>query len=237
LKIIDNTLTAGRPSFTSNVSISPDMSIAARVRGILKMAFSQRSRSQHISYLVECDMLKKTLATVGMGEYTGIFQDLFGAEPGFTEFILHEAMRYSQMDFDDIPDALKLHSADDKKCVVNSRDSGCFGFALAHVVADNVQALNALSTYSGPVAKSVAIQACIDNSVEYLSLRGNFYKGRIESCVDHFLDRRKGSGVVYIFDDHAISITSVSNDTITFGGTHRYRINLVTNSVEELDFL
>jgi hypothetical protein len=185
---------------------------------------------------VECDNIKEMVANIGIGEYAFVFQKLFGAEPGFTEHIVSQACEYADRDFDKIPEHLKMHAADEKKCMVHSKNGGCFGYALAHVVADNVQALNALTRYSVPVSKSVSIQACIDNKVDYVSLKKKFNKSDIEDCVERFLSRNKSTGVVYIFDDHAISITCISNETVTFGGTHRYRINLVTNSVEELDF-
>ncbi|QJT73733.1 RdRp [Botrytis cinerea alpha-like virus 1] len=236
LKIIDNN-GSGRPSFTSNVAINPDISIAARVRGIIKMAFTARNRTQHISFKVETNNIKHTIANIGISEYAEVFQKLFGADPSFVEFIVTRALDLSNMAFDDLPDELKLHEQDEKKCVIHSRNQGCFGYALAYCVGGNVQALNALATFTGPVSKSVAIDNCVANQVDYEVMDKVWYdRSSPQIVVDDYLKRNKSTSKMYIFDNHAVSITSVSSETVSFGGTHRYKVNLLTEEVDELDF-
>jgi len=71
-------------------------------------------------------------------------------------------------------------------------------------------------------------------SVEGRFIRKN--KRSTDECVDAYLKRAKSTPMVYIFDDHAISITSVSSETVTFSGIKRYKINLMTETVEDMDF-
>jgi hypothetical protein len=228
-----------RPSFTSNTSINEETSIAARVRGIVKMAFAPRNRTQHIAYGVECSLMKSTMAVIGQPEFCEAFHQLFGADPTFVEQIVTRATTLSQIKFDDLEQSLKLHAQDEKKCVVHSSEGGCFGFALMHAVATNVQACNAFSAYTSWLSKSECIDICADNQIDYKAMDGKYVrknKKSADTCVDDYLKRAKSTPMVYIFDDHAISITSISSETVTFSGMKRYKVNLMTETVEDMDF-
>jgi hypothetical protein len=228
-----------RPSFTSNTALNEDVSIAARVRGIVKMAYAPRNRTQHIAYGVECEQMHVTTSILGLPEYCKAFHDLFGADPAFVEQIVVRATRLANTPFDELEQGLKLHAQDEKKCVVHSAEGGCFGFALAHAVGTNVQAANAFGTYKSWVSKSRCIDICDDNDVERQVMKGRYIRKSNRSsdeCVENYLARGKSTPVVYIFDDHAISITSISSETVTFSGIKRYKINLMTETVEDMDF-
>jgi len=228
-----------RPSFTSNTSINEEVSIAARVRGIVKMAFAPRNRTQHIAYGVECKQMQSTMAVIGQPGYCEAFHALFGADPAFTEQIVTRATWLSEQHFDAIPSELRLHAEDEKKCVVHSSEGGCFGFALAHAVQTNVQALNAFGTYTSWKSKTECADICAANHVDYSLESGRYIRKNSRSAdmaVEKYLLRGKSSPVVYIFDDHAISVTSVSSETVTFSGVKRYKVNLMTETVEDMDF-
>jgi len=234
-KKLHTTTDSGRPSFTSNVALSPDYSIAARVRGIIKMATQPRTRTQQISYKVETGALKENIAPLGLPAYAEAHHRLFQSEPAFVEWIISKAIEMANIEFDDLPEEFKLHAVDEKRCIMHSRSFGCFGFALSHCVSSNVAAINALAAYSRPVTTSEAIDICKAEKVELLLVDEMWSnKKSADKMAELYADRRKTSPLMICYKDHAVSFTSISSETISLGGLTKYRVNLMDESVEEI---
>jgi hypothetical protein len=217
--------------------LNEEYSIAARVRGIIKMASSPRTRTQHISFGVECKALERNIATLGLPAYAEAHQSLFGSEVGFMEHIILKAIELSELDFDKIPEALRLHAADEKRCVLHTRDSGCFGFAISHCVDSNVGALNALSSYSRPVSLAEGIDICNAEKVCYEIVNKKWSKKTSpDECASFYVARKQITPLMFLYQDHAVSVTSISSETVSLGGVVRYKVNLMSETIEEIQF-
>jgi len=236
LKELVVTTHSGRPSFTSNVSINSEVSIAARIRGIIKMAYSRRTRTQHIAYGVECKQLNGVTAVLGLPAHAKAYADLFNADPMGVEYIINRACTLAAMQYDDLPESLKS-PGHESKCTLHSKDGGCLGYALAFCVGNNVQAVNAMSTYNYPATMNQSVEACRKNKVDYTVMQGQWSnRSSPEVVINDYLTRAKSSPMMYLFSNHAVSVTSESSEIVTFSGTVRYKVDLMSEEVTEIDY-
>jgi len=123
------------------------------------------------------------------------------------------ALAVARTPFEDLPEELK--APEPRGYTVRSRDGGCFGFALANCVSHNVQAINAIATYRGPVSQTTALKACRENKVPIVFVNERF-ANRSKARLIAQMDRRKISrSFVVCYEDHALAV--VPNTLVLHG--------------------
>jgi len=225
----------GRPSFTSNISLNENLAIAARIRGIIKMGHNTRSREQHLAYKAEVGFLINSVSEIGLEAYCTSHAHLLGSEADVLEVILSQAIRICQTSYDDLDDKYKVVK-DTPLVTIRSRDWGCFGFALAYCIDDNVKAINALSMYSREMALAECLEVCELNNVPYYDMKVPWRKSLGDVIVSKFLEEDMVKPTVFLFEDHAVAVTPLSRSRVTESGSGRFTVNLVTEEVEFFDF-
>jgi hypothetical protein len=235
LTIVDNTR-GGRPTFTSFTSINESLAVAARIRAVIKMATQPRTMSQHLSFKVEVEQLLRTISAIGLHAYCEAHHQLFHTEPAFIEELIMKAKKIADIKFDELPNRLRMHGKDEKLCEIFSRSHGCFGYALAFAANTNVEGLNALATYSRTCTLDECINVCKANKVNYKVMKGKWSnKSSPEQVSEDYIGLKQHQPMIYLYDNHAVCVKSISSEFITFGGTNRYRINIMTEEIEELE--
>jgi hypothetical protein len=188
------------------------------LRTVLKYTARPRNRLQHESYRVDTERLKNASAAVGLQAYVAARCHVFGGDPVVVFDMWSRAIQLACTPFDELPAALRLD--DERPFEVHSREVGCFGYALAHCVAGNVQAINAIASYPRTTLQSVAIQACKDNGVQYVVAEEAWAKrsrGRLISAIETFKIKLQKAFVV-LYSDHAVAVTPKSLVTHTAFG-------------------
>jgi len=102
-----------------------------------------------------------------------------------------------------------------RQYTIKSRNGGCFGYALAWCVKNNIQAVNAIASYPTAVNQSTALIACKENDVDIIFVNEEFAK-RSRLRLQNQLDRRRlKKAFVVAYVDHAVAVVP---NTLTLHG-------------------
>jgi hypothetical protein len=232
---LDNHLKDGRPSFTSMASINDENIMLARVRFINNIANKQRDRAMHLAWTAEMGMFRQFIAPFGVSYYAEMHSQLFGtSEPGPIENMIQKAFHISSLKYDDIPESLKA-PYDGRAAKIYSRPFGCVGYALAHCVSTNVAAINAIARFSRECTTSETVQACVDNNVPYVLVSESYSSKAGVRCLEKYIATADTRPTMFIFSDHAISVTPECKQSFSFDATTRLNVNLLTEEVSFID--
>jgi len=188
------------------------------LRTVLKYTSRPRDRLQHASYKVDTDRLMNASAALGLQAYVAARCHVFGGDPVVVFDMWSRAIALARTPFDDLPAELRLDDA--RPFEIRSREVGCFGYALAHCVAGNVQAINAIASYPRTTPQAVAVQACKDNGVQYVIANeswANRSRARLIKAIEEFKIKLQRAFVV-LYSDHAVAVTPKSLVTHTAFG-------------------
>lgn len=198
------------------------------LRTVLKYTTRRRTRLQHAAYGADTRRLLAASARLGLQAYVEARCRVFGGEPDVVYCMWTRAIALAQMPFDNLPESLRDDS--EKAFDILSRDTGCFGYALAQVIGTNVQAINAIAKYSRVTPTEVAKQACRDNKVPYVivdeawALRS---RQRLTAAVQGVRFSLKRAFVA-LYRDHAVAVkpkelvvhSAVGKQTFTWKTLH-----------------
>ncbi|QIQ28421.1 polyprotein [Fusarium sacchari alphavirus-like virus 1] len=200
-------------TFISRAVLSNGQVVYKAMRTILKYAFRKRNQIQHAGIQADVKRILKLSSKHGLQAYCEARAQVWGGDPVVIFDMWVRAIAIAQTPFDDLPESLK--SEEPRHYTIKSRNGGCFGYALANCVETNVQAINALAAFHGPVNLSTAIRACRENKVSYLILNERF-ANRSRKRLQDMMDRRKFSrAFVVLYEDHAVAVVP---NTITLRG-------------------
>lgn len=174
------------------------------LRTILKYGFRKRNSIQHAGIAADSKRVEGIAARWGLQAYAEARALVWGGDPVVIFDLWTRALAIARTPFDDLPDDLKAE--DPRFYTVRERDGGCFGYALANCVAGNVQAINAIASYRGPVSISTALQACRDNKVSCIVMNERWAlrsKARLINAMDR---RRLTRSFVVVYEDHAVAV-------------------------------
>jgi hypothetical protein len=192
----------GNPSFTSFSKISEELSVPHRTRFIVKCGFTKRNMQQHEAWRAEFGNLQIACGMLGRSAVAAAIAGINRSDPFVIEYFLNQAWHVMSQTFDKIP---KYLQSEQPAATISlySRSWGCLGFALAHALPNNVDALNALNRYSQGVDVSTAMQACKELNVRYEYLGGIWSNRTPERVRDHYSKLNIFTPIIYLTDDHA----------------------------------
>jgi len=200
-------------TFISRAVLPGGTVVYKALRTVLKYAYRKRNSIQHAGIAADVKRIEAISARHGLQAYAEARALVWGGDPVVIFDMWTRAIAVAKAPFDQLPDDLKVEEP--RQFTVRERDGGCFGFALANCVAGNVQAINAIASYRGPVTTGEAIRACADNGVPSMVMDevwAKRSKGRLVAAMDRENIRRS---FVVIYRDHAVAV--VPNTIIVHG--------------------
>jgi hypothetical protein len=200
-------------TFISRAVLPNRFVVYKALRTILKYAYRKRNQIQHAGIQADVKRIEALAAKHGLQAYCEARCLVWGGDSVVVFDLWTRAIAIANTAFQDLPDELKAEEP--RQYTVRERNGGCFGYALANCVATNVQAINAIATYRGPVNQTTSLRACRENKVPLILINEPFANRSRKRLLD-MMDRRKISrSFVVVYQDHALAV--VPNTLIMHG--------------------
>jgi hypothetical protein len=200
-------------TFISRAVLPNRFVVYKALRTILKYAYRKRNQIQHAGIQADVKRIEALAAKHGLQAYCEARCLVWGGDSTVVFDLWTRAIAIANTSFQALPDELKAEEP--RQYTVRERNGGCFGYALANCVATNVQAINAIATYRGPVNQTTSLHACRENRVPLVLINVPFANRSRKRLLD-MMDRRKISrSFVVVYQDHALAV--VPNTLIMHG--------------------
>jgi hypothetical protein len=193
-------------TFISRGALPNKTIVYKALRTILKYVARPRDRLQHESYRVDTNRLLQASAKLGLQTYCEARCKVFGGDPQVVYDMWTRAIHLAKTPFDELPANLRLDDA--RPFEIKSREVGCFGYALAHCVDNNIKAVNAIAAYSRPVTTLEAVAVCKDENVPFVVVQEHWAKrsrNRLVDAIETFKVKLT-KAFVAIYHDHAVAV-------------------------------
>jgi len=212
-------------TFISRAALPNQVFVYKALRTILKYAFRKRNSIQHAGVQADAKRIERISAYHGLQAYAEARVRVWGGDARVIFDMWTRALAVSRAAFDELPASLKTEEP--HHFTIRQRDGGCFGYALASCVRDNVAAINAVARFKGPVSQSEAIVACRDNRVPVMIINQQWANRSRDRLLEMMSRRNFTRSFVVVYEDHAVAVvpntitvhTAAGKRTITWKDT------------------
>jgi hypothetical protein len=200
-------------TFISRAALPGGRVVYKALRTILKYMCRPRNQIQHAGIAADAKRIERLASKHGLQAYAEDRCLVWGGDPVVVFDLWTRALAVARCSFDDLPESLK--KPEPRQYTIKSRNGGCFGYALAHCVETNIEAINAIATYPTAVTQSVALEACRDAKVRIMFMNENFANRSKKRLQDEMDRKRFSRAFVVAYRDHAVAVVP---NTITVHG-------------------